>query len=151
MKYLAIFGELTLRDWRLLVHAFVALAICRRRLRRHSFEKLRVWATSKGQGSAPINRLTWSVEAAAKRMKNATCLCKALALQRLLARNGHYSELKIGVDKSHGRFTAHAWLVHNGRVLTGGAETEKYKFLVAWATPNDHEHGSARCEGTTDR
>jgi hypothetical protein len=66
----------------------------------------------------------------------------------LLARNGHHSELKIGVDKSCGRFTAHAWLVHNGRVLTGGAETEKYKFLAAWATSND---GSVRCGGTTDR
>ena len=47
-------------------------------------------------------------------MKNATCLCKALALQRLLARNGHHSELRIGVDKVDGQFTAHAWLVHNG-------------------------------------
>ena len=134
MKYLATFGRLTLLDWRLFVHAFVTLIICQTRLRRCNFETLCAWATGEGQGSASVNRLTWSVEAAAKRMKNATCLCKALALQRLLARNGHHSELRIGVDKVDGQFTAHAWLVHNGRVLSGGTEMGSYKLLTAWAT-----------------
>ena len=109
MKYLATFGRLTLRDWQLFVHAFVTLAVCHARLRRQNFETLRAWATSEGQGSAPVNRLTWSVEAAAKRMKSATCLCKALALQRLLARNGHDSELRIGVDKCR-------WTIHRPRL-----------------------------------
>src|SRR6516165_9517461 len=118
MKYLATFRRLTLRDWRLFVHAFVTLAICQTRLRKHNFDALRAWATSEGQGRASVNRLTWSIEAAAKRMKSVTCLCKALALQRLLAQNGHHSELRIGVDKSDGQFAAHAWLVYNGRVLT---------------------------------
>jgi Transglutaminase-like superfamily len=149
VKYLATFGRLTLRDWLLFVHAFVTLAVCHTRLRRQNFETLRAWATSEGQGSAPVNRLTWSVGAAAKRMKRATCLCKALALQRLLARNRHYSELRIGVDNSDGQFTAHAWLVHNGRVLTGGAEMENYKLLAAWATRNDDARG--QCDGTSDR
>ena len=39
-----------------------------------------------------------------------------------------------GVDKVDGQFTAHAWLVHNGRVLSGGTEMESYKLLAAWAT-----------------
>jgi Transglutaminase-like superfamily len=131
------------------VHAFLTLAVCQTRLRGQNLETLRAWATSEGQGSAPVNRLTWSIEAAAKRMKNATCLCKALALQRLLARNGHYSELRIGVDKSDGQFTAHAWLLHNGRVLTGGAEMTNYKLLAAWATRNGAARG--QCDGTIDR
>ena len=134
MKYLATCGRLTLLDWRLFVHAFVTLMICQTRLRRCNFATLCAWATSEGEGSAPVNRLTWSVEAAAKRMKNATCLCKALALQRLLARNGHHSELRIGVDKVDGQFTAHAWLVHNGQVLSCGTEMESYKLLAAWST-----------------
>jgi hypothetical protein len=146
VKYLATFWRLTLRDWRLFVHAFVTLSVCHTRLRRQNFETLRAWARSEGLGSVPVNRLTWSIEAAAKRMKGATCLCKALALQRLLARNGHYSELRIGVDKSDGKFTAHAWLVHNGRVLTGGAEAESHKLLAAWASRNNHALGQS--EGT---
>ena len=48
-----------------------------------------------------------------------------------------------------GQFTAHAWLVHNGRVLIGGAEMENYKFLAAWATRNHGARG--QCEGTSDR
>jgi Transglutaminase-like superfamily len=149
VKYLATLGRLTLRDWRLFVQAFVTLAICQTRLRRQNFETLRAWATSEGQGSESVNKLIWSVEAAAKRMKNGTCLCKALALQRLLARNGHHSELRIGVDKCGGQFTAHAWLVHNGRVLTGGTEIGSYKLLAAWVTRHDGARG--QFEGTSDR
>lgn len=149
MKSLTTFGRLTPQDWRLFVHAVVTLAVCDVRLRTQNCETLRAWATSEGQGDAPVNRLTWAVEAAAKRMKSATCLCKALALQRLLARNGHYSELRIGVDKSDGRITAHAWLVHKGRVLTGGAEMKSYKLLAAWATRSDGARGATM--RTSDR
>jgi hypothetical protein len=139
VRYLATFGRLTLHDWRLLVRAFVTLTVCQTRLRNQNLETLRAWATSKGSGSAPVNRLAWSVEAAAKRMKSATCLCKALALQRLLARNGHDSELRIGADRPGGKFTAHAWLVHRGRVLIGGAEGDGYTLLAAWNTARDAE------------
>jgi len=139
VKYLVTFGRLTLHDRRLFVHAFVTLAVCQTRLRNQNLETLRAWATRKGPGSAPVNRLAWSVEAAAKWMKSATCLCKALALQRLLARNGHDSELRIGADKSDGKFTAHAWLVHRGRMLIGGAEADNYTLLTAWNTTRDAE------------
>jgi hypothetical protein len=149
VKYLSTFGRLTLRDWRLFLHAFLTLALCQTRLRSQNLETLRVWVMSEGPGNAPVNRLVWSVEAAAKRMKSATCLCKALALQRLLARNGHDSELRIGVDKRDGRFTAHAWLVHNGRVLTGGPEMGNYKLLAAWSTWNDGARGKS--ERTSNR
>ena len=116
------------------MHAFATLAVCQMRLRTQNFETIHVWATREGQGNAPVNRLTWSVEAAAKRMKGVTCLCKAVTLQRLLARNGHDAELSIGVNKSDGKFTAHAWLIHKGRMLTGGTEMGNYKLLATWAT-----------------
>jgi hypothetical protein len=67
-------------------------------------------------------------------MKNVTCLCKALALQHLLSRNGHDSELRIGVDKADGKFTAHAWLVYRRRVLIGGAEMQNYKLIATLTT-----------------
>jgi hypothetical protein len=134
MKHLVKSRQLTAQDWRLFVNAFVTLAICRTRLRLQNFQRLLVWAASEGRGRVPVNRLTWSVEAAAKRMKGATCLCKALALQRILARNGHHSELRIGVDKADGQFTAHAWLVYKGQILAGGGEIRNHKTLAAWSS-----------------
>jgi len=132
MRVLATFGRLTVQDWRLFAGAFATLAVCRARLRCQNFATVRAWAARKGRGVAPINRLTWSIEAASRRMKGTTCLSKALALQHLLARNGHDSELRIGVDKSGGLFTAHAWLVHRDRVLVGGWEIENHTLLAAW-------------------
>jgi len=131
------------------MHAFATLIICQKRLRKHDFDTLRGWATNEGQGRAPVSRLTWSIEAAAKRMKSATCLSKAIALQRLLARNGHHSELRIGVDKSDGQFAAHAWLIYNGRVLIGGAQMKNYKLLAAMTIQSDGAR--RRCERTDDK
>ena len=127
------YRQLTMQDWRLFGQAFMTLAVCRARLRCQNFAAVRAWAAKKGHGTAAVNRLSWSVEAAAKRMKRTTCLYKALALQRRLARNGYDSEIRIGVNKSAGLFTAHAWLVYQGRVLVGGAEMEDYTLLAAWA------------------
>lgn len=149
MKYLEKFAQLSVRDWRLLAQAFVTLAVCQTRLRRQKFETLRAWAANERQGTAPVNRLTWSIEVAAKSMKGATCLCKALALQRLLARNGYDSELRIGVNKLGEKFVAHAWLVYQGQVLIGGSELENYKLLATWATKNAAAHGL--CNGLSER
>jgi hypothetical protein len=131
---LATVQRLTLQDWRLFFQALATLVGCRARLRYQDFTKVRAWASRNGRGAAPINRLTWSIEAAAKRMKGTTCLTKALALQRLLAQNGHDWELRIGVDKSEGFLTAHAWLVCRGHVLVGGAEIGAHRLLAAWAS-----------------
>jgi hypothetical protein len=44
-----------------------------------------------------------------------TCLRRALVLQRLLARAGLETELKIGVRKVDGGLQAHAWIEYQGR------------------------------------
>jgi len=134
MRMLTTVRLLTLRDWRLFFKALATLAVCRARLRHQDFASVRAWASRKGRGAAPISRIVWSIEAASKRMMGTTCLAKALALQRLLAQNGHDSELRIGVDKSEGLLTAHAWLVHRGDVLVGGAEIGAHRLLAAWAS-----------------
>lgn len=134
MSMLTTVRRLTLCDWRLFFQALATLAACRARLRHRDFGAVRAWASCKGRGAAPINRLVWSIEAASKRMKGTTCLSKALALQRLLAQNGHDSELRIGVDKAAGLLTAHAWLVCRGQVLVGGAEIGAHRLLAAWAS-----------------
>jgi hypothetical protein len=134
MRVLTTFRRLTRQDWRLFFQACLTLVVCRVRLRHQNFATVRSWASNKGHGATPINRLTWSIEAASKRMRGTTCLSKALALQHMLAQNGHDSELRLGVDRSGGLFTAHAWLVYRERVLVGGSEIGAHTLLVAWAT-----------------
>ena len=132
MKKLRAFVQLTHRDQRLLLEAFITLAACRVRLKTQNIEKLRGWATRAGNTATAVDRVVWAVEVASRRMPGATCLCRALVLQRLLAKNGHGSELRIGVEKTNDRFGAHAWLVHNGQVLIGESQLGKYELLAAW-------------------
>jgi len=117
-------------------------------LRAKSIKELQAWATKAGHGSIAVDRLTWAVKVASRMMPGATCLCRALALQRLLAKNGHGSELRIGVEKEGDRFGAHAWLVHGDRVLIGGTRLERFELLVAWqvsAGPSESvQKGAAR-------
>jgi len=131
------FVQLTSEDRWLLIEAFLIVAICRVRLRARNVEKLRGWAARPGYGTAAVDRLVWAVEVASKRMSGATCLCRALALQRLLAKNGHGSELRIGVEKNDDEFGAHAWLVHGDQVLIGDSQLEKFELLARWAVGAD--------------
>lgn len=48
-----------------------------------------------------------------------TCLSESLAAQAVLARYGHNGELRIGVQKTGGRFEAHAWLECADQILIG--------------------------------
>lgn len=109
---------------------------------------LRGWATRFGYEANSVDRLTWAVEVASRRMPGATCLCRALALQHLLARNGHGSELRIGVEMKDGRFGAHAWLVYGARILIGGSQLGNYDLLCAWQVRPDRAesdpNGAAR-------
>ena len=63
----------------------------------------------------------WAIEAAARRIPRASCLTQAVAGQYLLRRNGHASELRVGVARGESGFRAHAWIEHDGRVLIGGS------------------------------
>jgi len=132
VKQLRAFAQLTRREHGLLLEAFLTLAICQARLRVQNIEKLQAWTTRAGSSSVTVDRLAWAVKIASKRMPGVTCLCRALALQRLLAKNGHGSELRIGVEKNDGRFGAHAWLVRDGKVLTGASPLARYELLATW-------------------
>jgi len=48
-----------------------------------------------------------------------TCLSESLAAQAVLAHYGHRGELRIGVQKTEGRFEAHAWLECADQILIG--------------------------------
>ena len=84
----------------------------------------------------------------------ATCLVQALAVQRLLEREGHPACLRIGVAKSgRTRLLAHAWAASAGRVVVGGGALERYAPLLAWERERprarerrDRRHAKIRAE-----
>jgi len=51
---------------------------------------------------------------------NPTCLKKSLILLRILGRRGVRAELRLGVRKAQEQFSAHAWVVCEGRIVLGG-------------------------------
>ena len=59
------------------------------------------------------------------------CLEKALAGRWMLRRRGIPSTMYVGMAKRDGNFIAHAWLVGEGRTLTG-ASAENYATLAAF-------------------
>ena len=57
-------------------------------------------------------------------LKDRACLTQALAARWLLSRAGYPSEVRIGGRRDEtGAFKAHAWLVYEGRVVVGGANS----------------------------
>ncbi len=78
--------------------------------------------------SVPVSRLSWAVRVAGRACPGASCLTQALAMQRLLARAGHRSELRLGVALDSGcGLQSHAWVVQDGRVVLGeGADLHRY-------------------------
>jgi Transglutaminase-like superfamily len=50
------------------------------------------------------------------------CLARAFTLWWLLQRRGVETEMRFGVRKQDGQLTAHAWIEHNSRPLTGDPE-----------------------------
>lgn len=59
------------------------------------------------------------------------CLIQAIAAQNWLLAKGGASEIQIGVENpKDGPFGAHAWLIHDGLVITGG-DIEKYSVILA--------------------
>ncbi|MFO6448770.1 lasso peptide biosynthesis B2 protein [Erythrobacter sp. NE805] len=104
-----------------------ALAVMRVGLSTLGYNRLRRLmppAPPSGEGHFYARQLARRIERLAQLVPRATCLTQALALQYLLARAGHGSDLHVGVRcDDAGRFEAHAWLACNGRVVIGAAGT----------------------------
>ena len=132
MRKLAAFFALPLRDQALLIEAFATLATVRAALLLFTIDSLRAWAGRAGRGSKPVDRIVWAVRAASRSMPGTTCLCSALALQRLLSAQGCASELQIGVAREAKGIAAHAWVLHEGRVLIGEEGQDRYTILTTW-------------------
>ena len=62
----------------------------------------------------------------------AKCLVRSMTTQFLLACQGIDSELRIGVSKPDGEFTAHAWVVCQGRIINDRADVgERYQSFTS--------------------
>lgn len=146
--------SLSSRERRLLAEALRTLLAARARLRMAGTDRLRAWATPPPSAAiVPIDDILTAFHRAVLVLPGSTCLARALALQRLLSRSGHASELTIGVARKDNRLAAHAWLVHGGEILVGaGPEAGDKTVLTIWpsagappptgATPSKPPDGS---------
>lgn len=132
MRRVAAFFSLPRGDRLLLLEAFCALAAVRLALPFVAVGRIKAWAGRVTPGTKPVERIAWAAGVASRSLPRTTCLMSALALQRLLSRQGHVSELHIGVATENGKFAAHAWLACEGRILAGELEHDRYTRLVAW-------------------
>lgn len=80
-------------------------------------------------GEPEIERTRWAVSAAGQKL-GASCLCQAIAAQRLFAQQGLHTELRFGAAKSSGGFNAHAWLESSSRVVFGDPQPAAYTTMT---------------------
>jgi hypothetical protein len=132
MKTIASLVALSREDRALLLKAVGTLVLVHLALHLLPLARVRAWATRRGRRGAAAERIAWAVSAASRRMPGTSCLMSAFALQRLLSRAGHESELHIGVAKREGKLAAHAWVECDGRILIGAREDDPYTPLLAW-------------------
>ena len=141
MNLLRQFRDLPAVERKLLVRTFAVVVAIRLLLWTVSFRLvLRLIFTPTAVFPAlaqiPVRRLSWSVQASAKRIPAASCLTQALALHWLLARAGQAANLRVGVAKDGSRgLASHAWLEHEGEILIGdNGELDRYSPILAWSS-----------------
>jgi len=79
-------------------------------------------------------RIGWAVQVAGRRVPfGHNCLAQALTACLLLRRHGHGAALRVGVARdAHARFTAHAWVENDGKVLVGAPQHASYVPFPGW-------------------
>jgi hypothetical protein len=87
--------------------------------------------TPQGGQAALLARVSYVLPRISVRLPwRSDCLVQAIAGQNWLARRGLPSEIRIGVERPEsGPFGAHAWLVHEDAVITGG-DISRYSLLL---------------------
>jgi len=133
-KFLALHSD----DRWLLANAFLVLAAMRLRLALLPFRAGAGCPRSRTCRKHPTpDRIAWAVDVAGSCLGNPTCLARALAGHRMLARRGFSSRVSIGVAAGAktphgGSLIAHAWLEIGGRILLGGPDVGQYTPLLTW-------------------
>lgn len=141
MRRIAAFLALARADRLLALEAISTLAAVRIALHLVAIERLRAWAGRVTPAASPavnsVERIAWAVSAASRLLPRTSCLASAFALQRVLSKEGHGSDLHVGVAKQGEKFSAHAWLACEGRILVGEVEHGRFTQLVAWKAVGD--------------
>ena len=132
MRPLATFLALPGGDRLLLLRAAATLVVVRCALHLLSIERLRRWAGHLRDANRPADPIIWSVRTAARSFPGIACLDSAQALQSRPSPASHPLQLIRCVARDASGFTAHAWLVHDGIVVIGEEEHERYARLTAW-------------------
>jgi hypothetical protein len=115
-------GQLSLRDWLVLVGAWWALLCFNLALRRVPLERLETFTRPiSGKKTHHTNTLAWAWHqerlirsAAGLHLLPMTCLPRALSLRWMLGRRGIPAQLRIGVQKNSMGMSAHAWVEVEG-------------------------------------
>ena len=81
-------------------------------------------AKSSGKRTSSVDRLAWSVAAASRRLPfRSNCLIESLAVDAMMRRRGHASEIRFGVRPPNaGVLTAHAWVECEGAIVFGSLQ-----------------------------
>ena len=128
-------AQLSTAEWKVLLQSLFLLPACALSLRLKGFNWTRQLIEKHRKESmhptdAHENRLdeakrtAYLVSVAANHgIYRANCLKKALVAQWLLWRGGIDTDLKIGVDNDLARFSAHAWLEYDGKILIDSEDT----------------------------
>ncbi len=98
-----------------------------------------------GQQKVNLQRMAWLVDVADRYAPGkSSCLRQTAALAWLLRRRGIATNLRIGVARQEGKFTAHSWLETGEGEVFGLSETDKYTPLSNPALPEGMRVGSDR-------
>ena len=121
---LARFHNRSPAERRLLVRAailFVAAhAIARMREVDRMRARMRGLARRIGVSAADPDQLSWAVAVIGRDLPGKhTCLIRALCCEAIAANSGIPTEFRLGAAHQAGRMHFHAWVEHNGAVLTG--------------------------------
>ena len=140
MNPLRQFTELPASERKLLLRAFALVAATRLLLWTVPFRFARRLGSTRpavfpSLAKIPLKRLSWAVQAVARRIPGASCLTQALALRELMARAGHAADLRIGVGKDANGLVSHAWLEHKGEILIGdNGDLDRYSPMLAFSS-----------------
>ena len=123
-------------DYRLAALALVTVAVARVGLWLGRFPRtraavLRLVGRDETGRMPDVATISLYVRRTARLVPAASCLAQAIACEALLRRYGYTCELSIGAGKdARGRFQAHAWLVHDGRIVIGDFEDGMFETLA---------------------
>ena len=132
-------SRLSPKDWLLFIQAWIWLLLFDLGLRTRPFPELQTFAArlipnptlSPEQTENLLLTLRIAIDRAHyNHLYPMTCLRRALTLQRLLAKRGISTELKIGARKDNGKLNAHAWIEYQGQTIGEPEEiTERFSVL----------------------